>query len=563
LTKLNLSHLVGSVEEPLQHRTIGQMLDQAVANYPSHIAVICSKQNVSLDYMSFNRSVETLSKGFVEAGLEKGDRIGIWSPNNVEWVTTMYAAAKVGLILVNINPAYRLAELDYALNTVQCKALVMATSFKTSNYVEMIKALAPEVTESEQGRLHSKKLPALRSLILIGDECLDGFYSYSQIVKMGEGSELDLAALSREVIADDAVNIQFTSGTTGSPKGATLTHNNVVNNGYFVGRGIKLESKDKVCSPVPLYHCFGMVMATLACATVGATLVLPDDSFDPLSTLAAVQAEGCTALYGVPTMFNMILDHARAKEFDVSSLRTGIVAGAVCPESLMSRILNELNMSEVTNAYGMTETSPVSFQSATDDDLKKRTTTVGKVHPHVEVKVIDENGDICPVGVAGELCTKGYSVMQGYWGDELKTSQSIVDGWMMTGDQAVIDEDGYAAIVGRIKDTIIRGGENIAPTEIEEFLLKHPDILEAQAFGVSDPRFGEIVAVWLKLDKSATLTELQVKEYCKDQIAHFKIPAIVKFVDEFPMTVTGKVQKFVMRNEVEKELSVSRGGKHV
>jgi len=558
VTNLTLSHLIGKTDEPLQNRTIGNLLDQAAQDYAANVAVISSKQKIALDYTSFNHSVEALAKGFLEIGLEKGDRIGIWSPNNVEWVTTMYAAAKAGLILVNINPAYRVTELEYALNKVNCKALVLASSFKTSNYVEMIRALAPEVDSSDPGALTSAKLPSLKSLILIGDETKDGFFAYSQIQAEGRNSTLNLVECAEQINSDEAVNIQFTSGTTGSPKGATLSHNNVVNNAYFVGRGINLSAQDKLCSPVPLYHCFGMVMATLACATVGATLVLPDDAFDPLSTLEAVQSQSCTALYGVPTMFNMILNHPQLNEFDVSSLRTGIVAGAVCPESIMSRILSELNMTEVTNAYGMTETSPVSFQSATDDNLKKRTTTVGKVHPHVEVKVVDTNGEICPIGVPGELCTKGYSVMQGYWGDEQRTRESIVDGWMLTGDQAVIDEDGYAAIVGRIKDTIIRGGENIAPTEIEEFLLGLRGVLEAQAFGVSDERFGEIVAVWIKADKSEQLTEQAVKDYCKDKIAHFKVPSIVMFVDEFPMTVTGKIQKYLMREETEKNFSKIR-----
>ena len=553
MNNLTLSHVTGPTDQPLLNLSIGELLDQAATNHASNIAVISSKQNIRLDYKSFVSLVDGLAKGFLEAGLEKGDRIGIWSPNNVEWVTTMYAAAKAGLILVNINPAYRVSELEYALNKVGCKAVVLANCFKSSNYVEMIRALAPEVDDCEPGKLVSSKLPTVESLILIGSESVRGFYSYAQVQKMGETSNLSLNAVAKLIHPDDAINIQFTSGTTGSPKGATLTHNNIVNNAYFVGRGITLSEHDRVCSPVPLYHCFGMVLATLACATAGATLVLPDESFDPLSTLEAVQAEQCTALYGVPTMFNMILDHPKADDFDKSSLRTGIVAGSVCPESLMSRIISELNMSEVTNGYGMTETSPISFQTATDDNMKKRTTTVGKIHPHVEVKVVDEHGDICPVGMPGELRTKGYSVMMGYWGDEALTRRSIIDGWMLTGDQGVIDGDGYAAIVGRIKDTIIRGGENIAPSEIEEFLLSHPDILEAHVFGVSDERFGEIVAVWVKTTPSAELTEQSVKDYCKDQIAHFKVPSIVRFVDQFPMTVTGKVQKFVMREQTEKE----------
>ncbi len=552
----SLSHLVGDKSSPLLDKTIGVLLDDAVRQHPNKTAIISSKQNIRFSYAELNETVNTVARSFIALGLNKGDRIGIWSPNNVEWVITLYAAAKAGLVLVNINPAYRLSELEYALQRVGCRALVLAKSFKSSNYTEMVRTLAPEVAHCSPGELKSEVLPQLSTLILIGDETLPGYLSFSDLQNGLDTDAVDLDEVGSGLTPDMPVNIQFTSGTTGSPKGATLTHKNIVNNAHFVGRGIQLGEADKVCSPVPLYHCFGMVMATLACATTGATLVLPDDAFDPLTTLQAVSEEKCTALYGVPTMFSMILNHPEMASFDVSSLRTGIVAGALCPEVLMKQIIENLNMSEITNCYGMTETSPVSFQSAVDDSMKVRTTTVGSVHPHVEVKVVDENGNIVPRGVRGELCTKGYSVMQGYWNDQQKTDESIIDGWMHTGDEAVIDEHGYGSIVGRIKDTIIRGGENIAPKEIEDFLLKHDDILEAQVFGVSDQRFGEIVATWIRLHDNSTLSEEQVKEYCKGQIAHFKIPAIVKFVDEFPMTVTGKIQKFVMRAEMESALNL-------
>jgi len=548
-----MSHLSGSTDTPLMNMSIGSLLDRAVAQYPNNKAIISSHQNVRLSYTEFSQRVDVVAKNLLHLGLEKGDRIGIWSPNNIEWVTTLYAAAKAGLVLVNINPAYRTSELEYALNKVGCRALVLARSFKSSVYTEMINTLIPEISNFEPGKLEPERLPTLSSLILISDLPEPGYTLFSDL-QIDDKSPIDLSFGECEISPHSPVNIQFTSGTTGAPKGATLTHHNIINNAYFVGRGINLSSTDKVCSPVPLYHCFGMVMATLACATVGATLILPDSSFDPLSTLKAVEQEACTALYGVPTMFSMILNHPKRQDFDVSSLRTGIVAGALCPEILMKQIISELNMNEVTNCYGMTETSPVSFQSATDDSLEVRTTTVGSVHPHVEVKIIDSDGKTLPRGVRGELCTKGYSVMQGYWDDPQRTEQAILDGWMHTGDEAIIDEEGYCSIVGRIKDTIIRGGENIAPKDIEEFLLTHPAIIGAQAFGVNDERYGEIVAVWLQLKDSTELNQEQVKEYCDGQIAHFKIPAIVKFVDEFPMTVTGKAQKFVMRAETEKSL---------
>jgi len=551
VTKESLSYLAGDKSVPLVNKTIGELLDSAANRFPNNTAIISSKQNGRFSYAEFNQIVNTVAKSFISLGLQPGDRIGIWSPNNIEWVITLYAAAKAGLVLVNINPAYRLSELEYALKQVECSALVLAKSFKSSNYTDMVRALVPEVDHCQPGDLKSEALPSLSTLILISEESEPGFLTFSSLQQDVNSQPIDLVKFGRDISPDAAVNIQFTSGTTGSPKGATLTHNNIVNNAYFVGRGLNLSKADKVCSPVPLYHCFGMVMAVLACANYGATVVLPDSAFEPLSTLQAVQQEQCTALYGVPTMFNMILNHPQANEFDVSSLRTGIVAGALCPETLMMQIINDLNMSEITNCYGMTETSPVSFQSAVDDNIQVRTTTVGSVLPHIEVKVIDDQGNTVPRGVRGELCTKGYSVMQGYWNDPKKTREAIVDGWMHTGDEAIIDDVGYGAIVGRIKDTIIRGGENIAPKEIEDYLLSHTDVVEAQAFGVSNPKYGEIVAVWVRLKEGSILTEQQLKDYCKDKIAHYKVPSIVKFVDEFPMTVTGKIQKFVMRAKTE------------
>lgn len=546
--------MVGATDRPLLELTIGQLLDRAVEASPDHEALISCHQGIRLTYRGLDQASDSFAKGLLQLGLRPGDRIGIWSPNNIEWIVTMYAAAKLGSVLVNVNPAYRPIELEYALNKVECKALVMANRFKTSDYPEMVCELAPEANSCEPGRLKSQKLPALETLILIGEEPRNGFFLFDDVSQLGEASAGDVQAYKDACECYSPVNIQFTSGTTGSPKGATLTHHNIVNNGFFVGEGIALSNEDRLCAPVPLYHCFGMVMGVLACAGHRATLVLPDESFDPLITLKAIDEERCTALYGVPTMFSAILDHPDFEHFDLGRLRTGIVAGSLCPEILMRRILDDLHMHEVTNCYGMTETSPVSFQTNIDDDLEKRTTTVGRVHPHVEVKIINAESEIVPRGTRGEICTKGYSVMQGYWADEDKTEESVVDGWMLTGDEGVIDDAGYCAIVGRIKDTIIRGGENIAPKEIEEYLLTHEDILEAQAFGVPDQKFGEIVCAWIKKAPESDLSEKDVRDFCKDRIAHFKIPAIVRLVEEFPLTVTGKVQKFVMRDVMSKEL---------
>ena len=549
------SYLSGTTNEPLIDLTIGELLASAVKQFPNQEAIVSLHQGIRLSYQELDELSDSFAKGLNTLGLNRGDRIGIWSPNNVEWVVTMYAASKLGLILVNVNPAYRPVELEFALNKVECKALVLANSFKTSDYPSILESLAPEIASSRVGALNCARLPSLKTLILISDEQRDGYARFNDLVSSGKASLFDLSTAQKQLSCDQPVNIQFTSGTTGTPKGATLTHHNIVNNAANVASGIKLTMQDRVCAPVPLYHCFGMVMAVLACASCGATLVLPNDAFEPTGTLAAVQKERCTALYGVPTMFGAMLDEPNFAKYDLSTLRTGIVAGSLCSQVLMTRIVEQMHMAEVTNCYGMTETSPVSFQSATDDPIEKRITTVGSVHPHVEVKVVDGNREIVARGVPGELCTKGYSVMQGYWNDAQKTAESVIGGWMFTGDQAVIDHDGYCAIVGRIKDTIIRGGENIAPKEIEDYLITHPAILEAQAFGVADDKFGEVVAVWIKLKQNSKLSEQGLRDFCIDQIAYFKVPAQVRFVDEFPMTVTGKIQKYKMREVEEREVS--------
>ena len=464
-------------------------------------------------------------------------------------VVTQFATAKAGLILVNINPAYRAHELEYALNKVGCAALVLAAAFKTSDYIGILQGLAPELASCAAGDLRAAKLPELRIVIRMGEEATPGMFNFGRIAGLaGAADAARLAEVKATLQFDDPINIQFTSGTTGQPKGATLTHHNILNNGFFVGEGIRLQASDKLCIPVPFYHCFGMVMGNLGVVTHGATMVIPSEGFDPLAVLETVQAEKCTALYGVPTMFIAILNHPDFAKYDLSSLRTGIMAGSTCPVELMRKVMDRMNMSEITIAYGMTETSPVSFQSAVDDTVERRVATVGRVSPHLEVKVIDAEGRIVPAGVTGELATRGYSVMRGYWGDEAKTREAIdAARWMHTGDLAVMDADGYCNIVGRIKDLVIRGGENIYPREVEEYFYKHPKIRDVAVFGIPDDKFGEQLCAWIIVHDGAVMTEAEVIDFCKGQIAHYKIPAIVKFVDEFPMTITNKVQKFIMR----------------
>ncbi len=552
------SHVTGADSPPLLDVTIGQLLHKAALDYPDNLAIISSHQGSAITYSEFNILVDSVARNLIALGLKKGDRIGIWSPNNWEWITLLYAAARAGLVLVNINPAYRVSELEYALNKVECRLLVMVSKFKTSDYVAMMSELIPDIHTSSATSLNSERVPSLDSVVLIDVESEPGFLDFSLLTAKGNDESINLDSSSCSSKPDDVVNIQFTSGTTGNPKAATLTHKNIVNNAYFTGKGIGLLSSDKLCCPVPLYHCFGMVLATLACCNYGATLVLPAAYFDPVSTVNAIDKEECTVLYGVPTMFSEILNHSTRAGMSFPYLRTGIVAGALCPKELMERIIGDLGMTEITNCYGMTETSPVSFQSATDEDLDTKTTTVGSIHPHVEARVVGSNGEILNRGERGELCVRGYSVMKGYWGDQNKTDEVIVDGWMHTGDEAVIDQNGKCSIVGRIKDTIIRGGENIAPKEVEEFLLTHSGIDEAQVFGVKDQKYGELVAAWLRLKEGVSLTNEDILDYARDQIAHHKIPSHIRFVDEFPMTVTGKIQKFMMRAEMEKELAESK-----
>ncbi|HEY3540330.1 MAG TPA: AMP-binding protein [Trinickia sp.] len=554
-----LSYVRGETDPPLSEATIGEFLRTTVERFPDRPAVVFREQGIRWTWREFAEEVDVLAAGFTELGIARGDRVGIWSPNRVEWLMTQFATARIGAILVNVNPAYRLTELEYALNKSGCTAIVAAERFKTSMYLDMLRALAPELADSEPGQLHAARLPELRTVVRMGDTPAPGMLTFCELVEKGRVA-LDTAALDAigaTLSAGDAINIQFTSGTTGHPKGATLTHRNVVNNARYIARAMRLTENDSLCIPVPLYHCFGMVLSVLACVSAGATMVFPAEAFDPGATLAAVSEERCTALHGVPTMFIAELDHPDFDRFDLTALRTGIMAGSPCPIETMKRVVARMHLSEITIAYGMTETSPVSFQSATTDPLDKRTSTVGRIQPHLEAKVVDPEGRTVPVGTIGELWTRGYSVMRGYWDDDARTREAIQDGWMHTGDLATIDAEGYCNIVGRLKDMLIRGGENIYPREIEEFLFQHPKIQSVQVFGVPDAKYGEEVCAWVTLRSGEQMTEDELREYCQGRIAHYKVPRYVRFVDEMPMTVTGKVQKFVMRERMVEELGLA------
>ncbi|KWE63384.1 AMP-binding protein [Burkholderia sp. MSMB2157WGS] len=553
-----LSYVRGATDVPLSEATISRFLLDTAGRFPDRPAVVFREQQVRWTWREFANEVDVLAAGLAALGIVKGDCVGIWSPNRSEWLLTQFATARIGAVLVNINPAYRLSELEYALNKVGCKAVISAERFKTSAYVEMLQTIAPELATATPGDLHAARVPSLRTIVSMGEVAPAGMFRFADVMARGRQA-VDpalLDAIGATLAANDPINIQFTSGTTGSPKGATLTHRNVVNNARSIAMAMRFTEQDSLCIPVPLYHCFGMVLAVLACVSKGAAMVFPGEAFDPVATLAAVAEERCTALHGVPTMFIAELDHPEFAKFDLSTLRTGIMAGSPCPIETMKRVVSQMHLSEITIAYGMTETSPVSFQSSTDDPLEKRTTTVGRIQPHLEVKIVDPAGEIVPVGATGELCTKGYSVMLGYWDDDAKTREVLVDGWMHTGDLATLDEDGYCNIVGRLKDMVIRGGENVYPREIEEFLFRHPKIQSAQVFGVPDPKYGEELCAWIVLRADEQMTEDDVRAFCNGQIAHYKIPRYIRFVDELPMTVTGKVQKFVMRERMIEELKL-------
>ena len=546
------SYVHGYAGLPLIGKTIGAFLDEVAATQGNREALVSVAQDIRWTYAELKEKADHFAAGLKELGLEPGDRLGIWSPNRAEWVVVQFAAAKAGLILVNINPAYRLSELEHVMNAVDCKALVTARCFKSSDYLAILAALVPDLRRGFE-LIDSDRLPTLRRVIVL-DDTDDGHLRYSDVLALGRRAASDPA--SAEISRfDDAVNIQFTSGTTGLPKGVTLSHHSLLNNGFQVGEATGIGTGDRVCIPVPLYHCFGMVMGNLACLGHAATMVFPAEAFDPLAVLKSIEAERCTHLYGVPTMFIAILGHEQFNGFDLTSLRGGIMAGAPCPTEVMKAVMTEMNMAEITIAYGMTETSPVSFQTRRDDPLEARVSTVGKIMPHLEVKIVDDEDRIVPRGHPGQLCTRGYSVMSGYWGDEIRTREVLdAAGWMHTGDLATIDEEGYCRIIGRIKDLVIRGGENISPREVEEYLYLHPAIRDVQVIGVPDAKYGEELCAWIVLHPDMMVVEEDIRGFCRGQIAHFKIPRYIKFVDCFPTTATGKVQKFVMRQLMEEEL---------
>ena len=552
-----LSHVKGSNARPLLDATIPAFLAEVVRRHGARPAAVFRAAGERWTYEQLARRVDRFAAGLLSLGLYRGDRIGIWAPNRPEWLIAQFATARIGLILVNINPAYRASELEYALNQVGAKALITARQLKTSAYLEMLREVAPELDRCPPGRLHAERLRALRTVIQLGPEPTPGCFGFDEVMDRGGGGQRwRLDAISGGLRPGDPINIQFTSGTTGAPKGATLTHRNIVNNAISCARTMRLQPGEALCIPVPLYHCFGMVLGNLAATAYGAAMVFPGETFDAGETLAALDAERCNAVHGVPTMFAAMIDHPDFGRFDLSAMRTGIMAGAPCPVTLMRRVVREMGCREITIAYGMTETSPISFQSSVDEDIEHRVSTVGRIQPHVEVKVVDESGRTTPVGVKGELLTRGYSVMRGYWGDPEATREAIVDGWMRTGDLANIDARGYCRIVGRLKDMLIRGGENVYPAEIEDFLLTHPDVAVAEVFGVPDERYGEEVSAFVIPRPGRDLTEEALREFCRGRIAHYKVPRHVRFVSEMPVTATGKPQKFRMRERMMEELGL-------
>ena len=555
----SISYASGASERPLLGMTIPHFFDRVVAEHGGREALVSVHQHIRLTYSQLAERVNELARAFIAAGFGKGDRVGIWSPNNVEWTLVQYATAKAGLILVNINPAYRVHELAHVLEQSGCKGLVIQNRFKTSDYAAMLGEVCPELESAAPGALCSAKFPELGTIVSTTESETKGFYGWRDFLALAGGcSEEKLAARQADQDMDDPINIQYTSGTTGFPKGATLSHHNILNNARFVAAIMNFSEDDRLVVPVPLYHCFGMVMGNLGCLTHAACVIYPAESFEPASVLRTVQQERATALFGVPTMFIAELALPDFAEYDLSSLRTGIMAGSPCPVETMKQVNELMHMTEVEIAYGMTETSPVSFQTRVDSPLDKRVGTVGLVHPHLEVKIIDpESGAIQPAGVMGELCTRGYSVMLGYWNNEEATRAAIDrDGWMHTGDTAVMDDEGYVNIVGRIKDMIVRGGENVYPREIEEYLMTHEAVEAVQVTGVPDPKYGEEIIAWVQLRDGAVLSEENIRDFCRGRIAHFKVPRYIRFSDDFPMTVTGKVQKFRMREISTAELGL-------
>jgi fatty-acyl-CoA synthase len=558
--KGTLSYVSGSTDEALRFITLPQLLDKTVGRHGARDAAIFDAENVRLSWYDLKHKADELAVGLLALGLRRGNRVGIWAPNRHEWLITQFATARIGLVLVNINPAYRKTELEYAINKVGCRALVMARRYKSSDYLGMLGEIAPEIHfKGASEVLDSTRLPDLKHVVLLGSEpvpprCL----SYAQVLALGGPAQrARLEALTAALDPDDAINIQFTSGTTGSPKGATLSHFNIVNNARYCAKSMALGPGDRLCIPVPLYHCFGMVLGVLCAAATGAVMVFPGEGFDAAATLKCVARHRCTALHGVPTMFTAMLDDPGFAQHDLSSLRTGIMAGAPCPIETMRKVIAKMHMNQVTIAYGMTETAPISFQSSLDDPLERRVSTVGRIQPHLEVKIVDGAGRIVPIGQQGELCTRGYAVMRGYWEDEARTREAIdAAGWMHTGDLATIDAEGYANIVGRVKDMLIRGGENVYPREIEEYLLRHPGVQDVQVFGVPDPKYGEEVCAWVVPRHGHALDEEEIRAFCRDRIAHYKVPRHVRIVEQFPLTATGKAQKFEMRKAMMESLGL-------
>lgn len=557
----SLSYVHGACDVPLIGSTIGDFFDLIAARFPDHEALISCHQSQRYSYCQLQESSNRCARGLMACGIHKGDRVGIWSPNCAEWVITQIATAKMGAILVNINPAYRVQELAYALRQSGCSGLIIAAPLRTSDYAAMLREVCPELNASEPGRLSAQALPQLRTVISLGTQQTVGAYRWEQMMaKADEVTLVELAERQRGQQFDDPINIQYTSGTTGSPKGATLSHHSLLNNGFFIGERMGLTEQDRFCIPVPFYHCAGMVVGNLACITHGAAMVIPAEVFNPRKTLEAVVAERCTALLGVPTMFIAELGLPDLDEFDLSTLRTGCIGGSPCPIEVMKQLTTRMHMNEVTIVYGMTETSPVSFQTAADDPLEKRVSTVGRVHPHVECKIVDPaTGETLPRETPGELLSRGYLVMLGYWGNPEATAQAIdAARWMHTGDLAVMRADGYVNIVGRCKDMIIRGGENIYPREIEEFLYTHPAIRDVQIIGVPDEKYGEEVMAWVILKPGQQPAAEELHDYCRNRIPHYKVPRYIRFTDQFPMTVSGKIQKYKMREIAVQELGLDR-----
>ncbi len=551
-----LSHVRGGTEPAIRAETIGLAFAKAATHFAEREALIVRHQDIRWTYRTLSQQVGRCAVGLLKLGLRPGDRVGIWAPNCAEWLVAQLATAQLGMILVNINPAYRVAELEFCLRKVGCKALISVERFRKSDHHAMITSLLPELTRAEGRAISSQVLPELKYVIYIGGGRPAGVRTFADICDSGETGSL--AAHEPSVTWRDAVNIQFTSGTTGAPKGATLSHLNILNNAYFTGEGLKLCEADRLCIPVPLYHCFGMVMGNLAAITHGAAMIYPSEAFDPTETLAAVADEGATVLYGVPTMFSAELECPQFAQFDLRSLRTGVMAGAPCPIDLMRRVIQDMHMPDIAICYGMTETSPVSFQTALDDSVERRVGTVGKIQPHLEAKIVDHAGQCVGIDTDGEILVRGYSVMMGYWDEPERTREAIdADGWMHTGDLGRIDGEGYCRITGRIKDIIIRGGENIFPVEVENFLYRHPAVQAAQVFGIPDELYGEEVCAWVQLKAGASATAQDIREFCREQIAHYKIPRHVRLVDGFPLTVTGKAQKFIMREHMKRELLAS------